>query len=109
MTIVEHAVYVHCSIRDYTQDLLLKLRRKTYVTPRHYLDFIHTYLRLMDEKDSCMNIQVREERSLLSPRLANGYLSISSQMTYAGIFKVLQRSLMKIQAFWEVNKFSWMI
>jgi len=61
MTIVEHAVYVHSSIRDYTEDLLLKLRRKTYVTPSHYLDFIHTYLGLMDEKDSYMEIQVREE------------------------------------------------
>jgi hypothetical protein len=43
--------------------LLLKLRRKTYVTPRHYLDFIHMYLRLLDEKDSYMKLQVREGRS----------------------------------------------
>ena len=78
---MEHAVYVHCRIRDYTQDLLLKLRRKTYVTPRHYLDFIHMYIRLLDEKDSYMKVQVREERSLLCPRLANGYVSISLQMT----------------------------
>jgi hypothetical protein len=88
MKIVEHAVHVHCSIRDYTQDLLLKLRRKTYVTPRHYIDFIHMYLRLLDEKDSYMKVQVREEGSHLSPGLANGYVNVSLQMTYAAIFKV---------------------
>ena len=88
---MEHAVYVHCGIRDYTQDLLLKLRRKTYLTPRHYLDFIHMYLRLLDEKDSCMTVQVSEVRSYLFPRLANAYVSVSLQMTYTGIFKILQR------------------
>jgi dynein heavy chain len=63
MTIVEHAMHVHSSIRDYTEEFLLKLRRKNYVTPRHYLDFIHMYLKLLDEKDDCIKTQVREERS----------------------------------------------
>lgn len=49
--IVNHVVYVHESIGKYTQDFLIKLRRRNYVTPKQYLDFIHTYLRLLEEKN----------------------------------------------------------
>nr|CAD7405122.1 unnamed protein product [Timema cristinae] len=47
--IVAHVVYVHETVGDYTIDYLLKLRRKNYVTPKHYLDYIQTYLKLLDE------------------------------------------------------------
>jgi dynein heavy chain len=59
---VEHVVHVHSSIGAYTQDFLLKLRRKNYVTPKHYLDFIQIYLKLLDEKNNYIKAQVWEER-----------------------------------------------
>lgn len=49
--IVNHVVYVHGTIGKYTQDFLVKLRRRNYVTPKHYLDFISTYLKLLEEKN----------------------------------------------------------
>lgn len=45
--IVEHVVHVHNSVRDYSQQYLQTVRRKNFVTPKHYLDFISTYLRLI--------------------------------------------------------------
>lgn len=50
--IIAHVVHVHGSISGYTNDFLVKLRRKNYVTPKHYLDFIQSYLKLLEEKDS---------------------------------------------------------
>ena len=58
MTIVEHVVHVHSTIGEYTLEFQLKLRRKNYVTPKHYLDFIHTYLKLLDEKNNYIIAQV---------------------------------------------------
>lgn len=48
--IVQHVVHVHMSIGQYTAEFLTKLRRRNYVTPKHYLDFINTYLNLLVEK-----------------------------------------------------------
>nr|XP_046467282.1 dynein axonemal heavy chain 10 [Neodiprion pinetum] len=48
--IVQHVVHVHMSIGQYTAEFLTKLRRRNYVTPKHYLDFINTYLNLLGEK-----------------------------------------------------------
>ncbi|GLH16146.1 Dynein heavy chain, cytoplasmic [Gryllus bimaculatus] len=50
LSIVKHVVAVHRSVMSYTEQFLLVLRRKNYVTPKHYLDFINTYLRLLKEK-----------------------------------------------------------
>jgi hypothetical protein len=48
---------------DYTEAFLLKSWRKNCVTPGHYLDFIHMYLKLLDEKDEYIKAQVRGDRS----------------------------------------------
>lgn len=56
--IVEHVVEVHSSVAAYTQDFLMKLRRKNYLTPKHYLDFITIYLSLLEEKNSFIISQV---------------------------------------------------
>ncbi|XP_055533348.1 dynein axonemal heavy chain 10 [Wyeomyia smithii] len=50
--IISHIVHVHQSLKHYTQQFLLKLRRKNFVTPKHYLDYINTYLKLIEEKDN---------------------------------------------------------
>ncbi|XP_071826175.1 dynein axonemal heavy chain 10-like isoform X2 [Apostichopus japonicus] len=49
--VVEHVVFVHQSVVDYSVKFAQKLRRNNYVTPKNYLDFINTYLKLLDEKD----------------------------------------------------------
>ncbi|GAB1860436.1 Dynein heavy chain 10, axonemal [Camponotus japonicus] len=53
--IVNHIVYVHTSVLQYTVDFATKLRRRNYVTPRHFLDFINTYLKLLTEKKNFIN------------------------------------------------------
>ncbi|XP_053669700.1 dynein axonemal heavy chain 10 [Anopheles nili] len=50
--IIAHIVHVHQSLKGYNLQYLTKLRRKNFVTPKHYLDFINTYLKLIDEKDN---------------------------------------------------------
>ncbi|KAJ6635868.1 Dynein axonemal heavy chain 10 [Pseudolycoriella hygida] len=49
--IVEHVVHVHNSVGHYNHQYLQSVRRKNFVTPKHYLDFISTYLRLIAEKN----------------------------------------------------------
>ena len=45
--IISHVVHVHQSVSFYTAEFALKLRRKNFVTPKHYLDYINTYLKLI--------------------------------------------------------------
>ncbi|XP_028981786.1 dynein heavy chain 10, axonemal [Diachasma alloeum] len=49
-SIIQHVVHVHESVGEYTAEFLTKLRRRNYVTPKHFLDFINTYLNLLAEK-----------------------------------------------------------
>ena len=48
---VEHVVHVHLSVGDYSKEFLQKLRRVNHITPKNYLDFISTYIKLLKEKD----------------------------------------------------------
>ena len=48
---VTHIVKVHQSVSRFSKEFLQKLRRANYVTPKHYLDYINTYLKLLEEKD----------------------------------------------------------
>ena len=41
--VVEHVVYVHLSVSDMSIKYLEKWRRVNHVTPKNYLDFIHSY------------------------------------------------------------------
>ncbi|BFZ18669.1 hypothetical protein BsWGS_21707 [Bradybaena similaris] len=49
--IVTHIVMVHQSIGVYSIKFLQRLRRNNYVTPKNYLDFINTYLKLLNDQD----------------------------------------------------------
>ncbi|XP_076453104.1 dynein axonemal heavy chain 10-like [Babylonia areolata] len=49
--VVSHIVLVHQSVVAYSKTFLQRLRRSNYVTPKNYLDFINTYLKLLDDKD----------------------------------------------------------
>ncbi|XP_072163343.1 dynein axonemal heavy chain 10-like [Diadema setosum] len=57
--VVGHVVFVHQSVSDYSKQFALKLRRNNYVTPKNYLDFINTYLKLLDEKDEYILAQCK--------------------------------------------------
>jgi len=56
--VVGHIVTVHASVGVFSRDFQHKLRRANYVSPKNYLDFINTYLRLLDEKDKFIMNQV---------------------------------------------------
>lgn len=54
----DNVVHVHESLRHYTKEFLQILRRPNYVTPKHYLDYVTTYIRLLDEKSSFITRQI---------------------------------------------------
>ncbi|XP_037820573.1 dynein heavy chain 10, axonemal isoform X1 [Lucilia sericata] len=56
-SIIKHVVYVHSTMHLYSKDYLQKLRRNNYVTPKHYLDYINTYLKLLEEKNTFISTQ----------------------------------------------------
>ena len=56
--VVGHIVTVHESVGIFSRDFQYKLRRSNYVSPKNYLDYINTYLRLLDEKDKFILNQV---------------------------------------------------
>lgn len=51
-------MHVHESLGHYTQEFLTILRRRNYITPKHYLDYVTTYIRLLDEKTSFITKQI---------------------------------------------------
>jgi len=56
--IVGHIVTIQESVGVFSREFQHKLRRSNYVTPKNYLDFINTYLRLLDENDTFILNQV---------------------------------------------------
>jgi len=62
--VVEHIVYVHLSVADYSIKFLQKWRRVNHVTPKNYLDFISSYTDLLKQKDKFFLDQVRVEHQL---------------------------------------------
>lgn len=49
---------VHQSVGEYSTYFHQKMRRYNYVTPKNYLDYIKTYLKLLDVKDKEIASQV---------------------------------------------------
>ncbi|CAF3566931.1 unnamed protein product [Rotaria sordida] len=49
--IVTHMVMVHQSVEHYSEQFAKKLRRHNFTTPKNYLDFISTYLKLLERKN----------------------------------------------------------
>lgn len=52
-------------MNGYTNDFLVKLKRKNYLTPTHYLDNINSYLYLVKEKSNFTTQQVIKKFSVL--------------------------------------------
>jgi dynein heavy chain len=42
---------VHMDVVKNSKLFLQRLRRNNYVTPKNYLDFVNSYLKLLEEKD----------------------------------------------------------
>ncbi|POI33535.1 hypothetical protein CIB84_002713, partial [Bambusicola thoracicus] len=57
--VVEHMVVVHESVDIFSKRFLQKLRRSNHVTPKNYLDFIHTYSKLLEEKNEFILVQCK--------------------------------------------------
>ncbi|XP_031448519.1 dynein heavy chain 10, axonemal isoform X3 [Phasianus colchicus] len=57
--VVEHMVMVHESVGVFSKRFLQKLRRSNHVTPKNYLDFIHTYSKLLEEKNEFILAQCK--------------------------------------------------
>ncbi|KAL0219153.1 hypothetical protein P9112_004806 [Eukaryota sp. TZLM1-RC] len=49
-SIVNHAVFVHCSVTKASEKFQETLRRYAYVTPKNYLDYLSKYKSLLSEK-----------------------------------------------------------
>lgn len=49
--IVEHVVHVHQSVQNYSVRFLTECDRLNFVTPKHYLEYIHTNIRLMGKHE----------------------------------------------------------
>lgn len=63
--IIKHIVYTHQTMNVYTNDFLVKLKRKNYLTPTHYIDYINTFLNLVNEKTDIITQQVIIRRVIL--------------------------------------------
>ncbi|EUB64627.1 Dynein heavy chain 10, axonemal [Echinococcus granulosus] len=46
-TLIDHVVHVHRSVEQYTVEFVEKWKRTNYVTPKHFLDYIGNYLKLL--------------------------------------------------------------
>lgn len=69
----------------YTSDFLAKLKRKNYLTPTHYLDYINVYLNLIDDKSISIKRQVIIDFVLFS------YYLFYTSYNFGHIFKNIVR------------------
>ncbi|WEW60954.1 dynein heavy chain [Emydomyces testavorans] len=58
-TVVNSMVYIHYSLQRVNQRLQKQQGKTTYLTPRHYLDFVAQYVRLFNEKREDLEEQQR--------------------------------------------------
>ncbi|CAM1511285.1 Fc.00g087980.m01.CDS01 [Cosmosporella sp. VM-42] len=58
-TIVNSMVYIHYSLQRYNEKLLKQQGKVTFLTPRHFLDFVTQYIRLYNEKREDLEEQQR--------------------------------------------------
>ncbi|XP_009082982.1 PREDICTED: dynein heavy chain 10, axonemal, partial [Acanthisitta chloris] len=58
-SVIEHMVMVHESVGHFSKKFQQKLRRSNHVTPKNYLDFIHTYSKLLEEKNEFILAQCK--------------------------------------------------
>ncbi|KAI5076359.1 hypothetical protein GOP47_0008424 [Adiantum capillus-veneris] len=84
--VVEVCVYIHQSVERTSKEFYEEQRRHVYVTPTSYLELLHTYIKLLDEK--------REELGQLKGRLEAG---LDKLETTAKDVEVMQKELIHLQ------------
>jgi dynein heavy chain 1 len=57
--VVNAMVYIHHSLHTFNSRLLKQQNKKTYLTPRHFLDFVAQYVKLYNEKRDDLEEQQR--------------------------------------------------
>ncbi|KAF4126868.1 dynein heavy chain 1, cytosolic [Geosmithia morbida] len=57
--VVNSMVHIHYSLHHYNRKLLRQQGKKTFLTPRHFLDFVNQYVRLYNEKREDLEEQQR--------------------------------------------------
>ena len=57
--VINAMVYIHYSLQKFNQRLQKQQGRTTYLTPRHYLDFVAQYVKLFNEKREDLEEQQR--------------------------------------------------
>ena len=62
--LINHIVYVHLSVQEYSREFDEKLKRKNFATPKNYLDFLKTYYVSLEKHTKEFNVLVN--------RYANG-------------------------------------
>jgi dynein heavy chain 1 len=58
-TVVNSMVYIHYSLQRYNEKLLKQQGKVTFLTPRHFLDFVGQYVKLYTEKREDLEEQQR--------------------------------------------------
>ncbi|KAF3401369.1 Dynein heavy chain, cytoplasmic [Talaromyces pinophilus] len=58
-TVINSMVYIHYSLQKFNQRLQKQQGRMTFLTPRHYLDFVAQYVKLFNEKREDLEEQQR--------------------------------------------------
>ncbi|KAF1993187.1 dynein heavy chain [Amniculicola lignicola CBS 123094] len=58
-SVVNAMVYIHYSLHTFNKRLLKQQNKKTYLTPRHFLDFVAQYVKLYNEKREDLEEQQR--------------------------------------------------
>ena len=58
-TVVNAMVYIHYSLQNFNRKLQKQQNRTTYLTPRHFLDFVAQYVKLYNEKREDLEEQQR--------------------------------------------------
>lgn len=61
-SIISHVVYVHKSLDHYSEEFFNKIGRKNYVTPKHFIDFVATYVSFIEDKYSSITKQIERYR-----------------------------------------------
>lgn len=83
-------VMVHQSVEHYSEQFAKKLRRHNFTTPKNYLDFISTYLRLLERKNKENLAQVSILEAII--RMMDIRLIFSNN-----VFQVVSRRSLKLK------------
>jgi dynein heavy chain len=98
--VVEHMVGVHLSVGEFSAEFLQKYRRSNYVTPKNYLDYIHTYNSFLHD--------TRENNGKQCARLESGLEKLEESSRQLEVLNV-QLAEQNISHWQRRRKSSWIV